>query len=56
LAHIIHWKADVLTALRAAPDDWFTGKDHRLEWANELASHITYHRVKDIEQALAERK
>ena len=48
--------ADVLTALRAAPDDWFTGKDRRLEWPNDLAGHVTYHRVNDIEQALAERK
>ena len=47
--------ADVLTALRAAPDDWFTGKDRRIEWPNDLAGHVTYHRVKDIEQALAER-
>jgi hypothetical protein len=46
----------VLTALRAAPDDWFTGKDRGLEWPNDLAGHVTYHRVKDIEQALAERK
>jgi len=70
LAHITHWKADVirspqevltwhhqvhadmLTALSAAPDDWFTGKDRRLGWPNDLASHVTYHRVKDIEQAL----
>jgi 4'-phosphopantetheinyl transferase EntD len=47
---------DVLTALRAAPDDWFTGKDRRPEWPNDLTGHVTYHRVKDIEQALAERK
>ncbi len=52
--HQVH--ADVLTALRAAPDDWFSGKDRHPEWPNDLASHITYHRVKDITQALAERK
>jgi hypothetical protein len=44
--------ADALTALRAAPDDWFTGKDRRIEWPNDLAAHVNYHRVKDIEQAL----
>ena len=47
--------ANVLTALRAAPDDWFTGKDRRLEWPNDLAGHVSYHRVNDIEEALAER-
>ncbi len=52
--HQVH--ADLLNALRAAPDDWFSGKDHHPEWPNDLASHVTYHRVKDIEQALAERK
>ncbi len=45
--------AEVLAALRAAPDDWFTGKDRRPDWPNDLASHVAYHRVKDIEQALA---
>ncbi len=49
-------QADVLTALRAAPEDWFTGKDRSLEWPNDLAGHVAYHRVNDIEQALAERK
>jgi hypothetical protein len=48
--------ADVLAALRAAPDDWFTGKDRAFEWPGDLAGHVSYHRVKDIEQALAERK
>jgi hypothetical protein len=46
----------VLSALRAAPDAWFTGKDRRLEWPNDLAGHITYHRVNDIEQALSDGK
>ncbi len=48
--------ADVLTALRAAPDDWFTGKDRRPEWPNDLDGHVSNHRVNDIEQALAEKK
>jgi 4'-phosphopantetheinyl transferase EntD len=43
---------ETLAILRAAPDKWFTGRDRRPEWPNDLAGHITYHRVKDIEQAL----
>jgi hypothetical protein len=44
---------DVLTALRAAPDDWFSGRERKPEWPNDLAGHVTYHRVNDIERALA---
>jgi hypothetical protein len=47
---------EALAALSAAPDKWFTGRDHRPEWPNDLTGHVTYHRVKDIEQALAEKK
>jgi len=47
---------ETLAALRAAPDQWFTGQDRQAEWPNDLAGHVTYHRVKDIEQALAEKK
>ena len=44
---------DVLAALRATSEDWFSGKDRRPEWPFDLIGHLTYHRVKDIEQALA---
>ncbi|MCL4529543.1 MAG: maleylpyruvate isomerase N-terminal domain-containing protein [Chloroflexi bacterium] len=44
---------DVLTALRAAPEEWFSGKDHKPEWPFDLDGHSACHRVKDIEQALA---
>ncbi len=44
---------DVLTALRQAPDDWFSRRQRRAEWPFDLEGHSTYHRVKDIEQALA---
>ncbi len=44
---------DVLAALRAAPEEWFSGKEHRPEWPYDLDGHSSYHRVKDIEQALA---
>ena len=44
---------DVLAALKAAPDEWFNGKERRADWPNDLDGHSSYHRVKDIEQALA---
>ncbi len=47
--------AELLAALRSAPDDWFTCKDRGPEWPFDLAGHVAYHRVKDIEQALAEK-
>jgi hypothetical protein len=45
-------QAEVLAALRAAPDDWFSGRQRRPEWPYDLDGHSTYHRVKDIERAL----
>jgi hypothetical protein len=44
---------DLLAALREAPDEWFSGKDRRPEWPGDLDGHSAYHRVKDIERALA---
>lgn len=46
---------DVLAALRAAPDEWFSGRERKPEWPYDLDGHLAYHRVKDIEQALASR-
>jgi hypothetical protein len=45
--------ADVLAALRTAPDEWFSGKERRPDWPYDLDGHMSYHRVNDIEQALA---
>jgi uncharacterized damage-inducible protein DinB len=47
---------ETLAALRAAPDKWFTGRDRRPEWPNDLSGHISNHRINDIEQALAGKK
>jgi uncharacterized damage-inducible protein DinB len=47
---------DVLAALRAAPDAWFTSKERRPEWPFDLDGHSSEHRVKDIERALAQQK
>ena len=46
---------DVLVALRAAPDAWFSAKERRPEWPFDLDGHSAYHRAKDIERALAAR-
>lgn len=44
---------DLLTALRAAPEQWFTGRERRTEWPYDLDGHSAYHRVNDIKRALA---
>jgi hypothetical protein len=43
---------DLLAALRAAPEEWFSGKERRAEWPFDVDGHSAYHRVNDIEQAL----
>jgi hypothetical protein len=45
-------QADVLAALREAPEKWFSGKERRAEWPYDLDGHLADHRVKDIERAL----
>ncbi len=46
---------DALEALNTAPEKWFSGREHRAEWPNDLDGHSADHRVKDIERALAAR-
>ena len=43
---------DVLATLRAIPEKWFSGRERRQEWPNDLDGHSAYHRIKDIERAL----
>jgi uncharacterized damage-inducible protein DinB len=43
---------DVLAALQEAPKEWFSGRERQPEWPFDLDGHSSYHRVKDIEQAL----
>ena len=46
---------DVLAALREAPEKYFSGRERSPEWPFDLDEHSTYHRVEDIEAALATR-
>lgn len=59
-ADVLAWHrqvhADVLAALAAAPDGWFSNREHKPEWPNDLAGHLAYHRVNDIEPALLNKK
>lgn len=47
---------EVLTALREAPAEWFSKKERKPDWPFDLDGHSAYHRIKDIEQALAKGK
>jgi len=47
---------DVIKALKAAPEEWFSGRERGSEWPYDLDRHSAYHRVKDIQQALAPEK
>jgi hypothetical protein len=44
---------DVLVALRAAPEEWFSGRERNPRWPFDLTGHCAEHRVKDIERAVA---
>ena len=44
-------QADLLAALRDAPEGWFSGREHHPEWPNDLEGHSAYHR-EEIEQTL----
>jgi len=43
---------DVLVALREAPEEWFSGKERKPAWPYDLEGHSSYHRVRDIEEAV----
>lgn len=43
---------DVLATLQAVPAEWFSDRERRPEWPFDLDGHSSYHRIKDIEQAL----
>jgi hypothetical protein len=43
---------DVLAALKAAPDAYFSARERNPQWPFDLDGHSTYHRVHDLERAL----
>ncbi len=43
---------EALTALQTAPETWFSNRERQPDWPFDLDGHSSYHRVKDIEQAL----
>ena len=47
---------ELLAELRVVPDEWFSKRERRQEWPYDLDGHSAYHRVKDIEKALAVKK
>ncbi len=49
-------QADLLKALKEAPDEWFTRPSRGDNWPYDLDGHSAEHRLKDIRQALAKRK
>ena len=56
---VLEWhrqvQEDLLAALRAAPEEWFSKRERRKEWPYDLDGHSAYHRVKDIERALGDK-
>jgi hypothetical protein len=46
-------QADVLASLRAAPEAWFSGREHGADWPYDLVGHSVSHRRRDIGRALA---
>ena len=56
-AEVLAWhrqvQEDLLAALREAPEKWFSGRERGSDWPYDLDGHSAYHRVKDIEQTLA---
>jgi hypothetical protein len=45
----------VLATLREAPEEWFSGRQHRPDWPYDLDGHSAFHRVRDIVRALKAR-
>ena len=53
---VLEWhravQVDVIEALRAAPDAWFSGREHAADWPYDLVGHSTSHRLRDIGRTL----
>jgi len=44
---------DLLAALRAVPDAYFSAREYNSQWPYDLDGHSAYHRTRDIQQALS---
>ena len=59
-SQILAWhrqvQADLLQALREAPEAWFTRPSRSENWPFDLDGHSAEHRIKDIEGALGKGK
>jgi len=55
LAWLQQVKQEVLDTLRAAPDEYFGGKERNSQWPYDLDAHVAYHRARDIEAALGKK-
>ena len=57
---VLEWhrqvQADVIRALKEAPDEWFSRPSRGDNWPFDLDGHSAGHRVKDIKGALAKGK
>lgn len=53
---VVEWhrqvQQDLLAALNAAPDEWFSGKERGEPWPFDVDGHSAYHRVRDLEAAV----
>jgi hypothetical protein len=49
-------QAELLAALRQAPDNWYARPSRESNWPFDLDGHSSAHRVRDIERALARAK
>lgn len=47
---------DILSALKDAPQAWFSGRERGPDWPYHLEGHSSFHRMRDIERALEKDK
>ena len=54
---VLEWhrqvQADLLAALKAAPEEWFSARERAPQWPFDVDGHSAEHRIKDIERTLA---
>ena len=55
LAWLRQVKQAVLDALRAAPEEYFGGKERNPQWPYDIEGHSAYHRARDIATAVGKK-